>query len=114
MTKICIVQNLLTKPHLPLCDLGQCKYRCSRIFVTQLELKQNVIENKSIERESLRIEPHVSFITIKSHCFSGAPFDDNFFTFGVASCIMVHDPIFARLCFAWFHAEIILPINKRC
>ena len=60
----------------------------------QLELKQNFIENKLIERENLWIKPHIRFIKIKSH-FSGTHFDDQFATFGVASCIMVPAPIFA-------------------
>ena len=38
---------------LPFYDLGQHKYMCIIIFQTQLEFKQNVVENKWIERENL-------------------------------------------------------------
>ena len=33
-------------PLLQVYDLGQRKYMCTRISLTQLELKQNVVENK--------------------------------------------------------------------
>ena len=70
---------------------------CTRIVYRQLELKQNVVENKSIERENLWIKPHIRLIKTKSH-FSGARFDDKFLIFGVASCIMALAPI---LIMAW-------------
>ena len=63
-------------------------------------------KNKSIERENLGIKPHMRLIKIKSH-FSGTYFDDKFTTFGVASCIMVPAPIFARLDFAKIRDETI-------
>ena len=85
-------------PPLPFYDIGQHKWVCTRIFQTHLELKLNVVEDKWIERMNLWIEPHVGLIKIISH-FSGAHFDDKFMTFGVASCIMVADPIFCMALF---------------
>ena len=57
----------------PSYGLGQCKYVCIRIFQTQLEPKQNAVENKWIEGENSWIKPHVGLIKIKYH-FSGAHF----------------------------------------
>ena len=54
-------------PPLPFCSLCQSKYMCTRIFKMQLELNQNVVENKLIERENLWIKPHIRLIEIKSH-----------------------------------------------
>ena len=68
-------------PQLPFYSLCQSKYMCTRIFYMQLELKQNVVENKLIERENLWIKPHIRLIKIKSH-FSGTHFDDKFPTLG--------------------------------
>ena len=70
---------------------------CTRIFLTHLELEQNVVENELIERENLKIKPH----------FSGTHWDDKFATFGVASCILAPAPIFAWLGFAKFLYEIM-------
>ena len=100
-------------PPLPFYSLGQSKYICSRIFLTQLELKQNVVENTLIERENLWIKPYISLIKIESH-FSGTHFDNKFPTFGVASSIMVAAPIFAWIGFAKFLIEIISLVLIRC
>ena len=78
----------------------------TRILQTQLELKQNVLENKLIQQENMWIKPHIRLIKIKSD-FSGAHFDDKFPTFGVPSYIMGPAPIFrmARVCeiLCWNH-----------
>ena len=60
---------------------------CTRILLTQLELKQDVVENKLIKRENLWIKPYIWLIKLKSH-FRSTQFDDKFRTYGVASCIM--------------------------
>ena len=91
---------------LPFYSLGQSKYICTRIFLTQLELKQNAVENTLIERENLWIKPYIRLIKIESH-LSGTHFDNKFPTFGMASCIMVAASIFARIRFAKFLVEII-------
>ena len=85
---------------------------CTRIFYTQLELKQNVVENTLVERENLWINSYICLIEIKSH-FSGTHFDDKLPAFGVASCIVVPAPIFACLRFAKFFVETILGILLR-
>ena len=79
----------------------------------QVEPKQNIVENKWIERENLWIKLHVGLIKIKSH-FSGEYFDDKFVTFRLSSCIMVPDPFFAWRCVAKFHDGIILAMFIRC
>ena len=84
MTKICIIQKpadhttFKWTPPLLFYDLGQRTNMCTRIFQTQSELKQNVVENK-IEREKFWIEPHVGLIKTKSH-ISGVHFEDEFIT----------------------------------
>ena len=83
-------------PPLPFYSLGQSKNMCTRILLTQLQLKQDVVENKLIKRENLWIKPYICLIKLKSH-FGSTQFDDKFPTFGVASCIMVPDN--ASLCF---------------
>ena len=96
-------------PPLPFYNLGQSKNMCTRIFSTQFELKEDVVENKLIKWKNLWINPYICLITIKFH-FSGTHFDNKFPTFGVVSCIMVPAPIIAYLGFAKFLAEIILEI----
>ena len=61
-------------PPLPFYSLGQSKYICTRIFWTQLELKQNVVGNTLIERENLWIKPYIRLIKIEYH-FSGTHFE---------------------------------------
>ena len=100
-------------PPLPFYILGQSEYMCTRILWTQLELKQNFVDNKSIEQRNWWIKPQIHLIKIKSH-FSATHFDDKFPTFGVAFCIMVPTPIFAWLGFAKFLVEMILRILIRC
>ena len=96
-------------PPLPFYSLGQSKYMRTRIFSTQLELKQNVVGNRLMERENLWIKPHIHLIKTKSH-FSGTHFDDKFPIFGVSSCIMVPAPNFRMA----FLVESILGILIRC
>ena len=62
-------------------------------LINTVRTKQNIVENSLIEQEHLWIKPHIRLIENKSH-FSGTDFDDKFPTFGVASSIMVHAPIF--------------------
>ena len=69
---------------------------CTRILKTQLELKQNVVENTLIKRENLWINPHIRLIKIKFH-FSGVNFDDRFPTFGG----LLHYGIPTPTIFAW-------------
>ena len=65
-----------------------------------------VVWNKWIEGENLGIKPHVGLMKVISH-FGGVHFDDTFITFGVASCIMVPDPILRMALFCdiscWNH-----------
>ena len=87
----------------------------------QLELKRNVVVNKWIERENLRIKSHIGLINIRS-LFSGVHFDDKFITFGVAPCILLPDPIFrvALVCkiACWNHISdyrtVLNPYNLTC
>ena len=53
-------------PPLRFYNLGESKYMCTRIFSSQLEPKQNIVENNLIERENLWIKPHIRLIRIKS------------------------------------------------
>ena len=53
-------------PPLSFYCLGERKCMYTRIFKTHLELMQNVVENKLIERENLWIKPRIHLIEMKS------------------------------------------------
>ena len=91
-------------PPLPFYDSGWRKFMCTRIFQTQLELKQNVVENKWLMSAWIKSNPIsvVPSLTINLSHLGWPP--------------VLWYPIlfFAWLCFAKFLDEIISAIIIRC
>ena len=117
-TKICIIQNLMTKHHLN----GRDHYG-SMIWVHAF-LNEVRTQTKRCWKQTYRrgeSKPHVGLIKIKSH-LGGAHFDDKFVTFGVTSCIMVPDPNFCMTLYCkiscWNHTSdyytVQNPYNLTC
>ena len=117
-TKICHIQNPLSKQHLNGCHHYRfIVWSKSNIYV-QEDSRRSLNSNKTLLKTNQPNETIYGLNQIPAWLktkspFSGTHFDDKFPTFGVISCIMVSAPIFAWLGFDKFLVQIILGILIR-